>query len=230
MNLIRKIEVFGDSILKGVQLKPGSGRYCVDNNIDVGMLSRKFSLNIVNRSKFGCTVSKGKELLSRFLEGKPDCSAVLMNYGGNDCDFNWKDISDNPHIKHEPHTPLKEFIKTYKGIFRQVYDKGIRPVVANLPPIEPQRFLEWVSRGLNKENILTWLDGVNTIYRFQEFYSRAIEDLARASGVMLVDLRGAFLKETRIGRFLCEDGIHPNTEGQKLITQELARFCATAVT
>ncbi|MDR0491061.1 MAG: SGNH/GDSL hydrolase family protein [Oscillospiraceae bacterium] len=229
MKLIHKIEVFGDSILKGVQLNPQSGRYCVDNNIDVDMLSRRFSLNIVNRSKFGCTVKKGKDMLYKYLGGKPDCAAVLMNYGGNDCDFNWKAISDDPGAKHEPHTPIREFLKTYKDMLKQVYDRGIRPVVTNLPPLEPQRFFDWFCSGLNKENVLRWLDGVNSIYRYQEFYSHAIENLARTTGVMLVDLRGAFLRETRIGRFLCEDGIHPNTEGQRLITQELERFCAAAL-
>ena len=229
MQLLRKIEVFGDSILKGIQLNPQSGRYCVDNNIDVDMLSSRFSLNIENRSKFGCTVKKGKELLFKYLDGKPDCSAVLMNYGGNDCDFDWKAISENPGAKHEPKTPIREFLKTYADMFRRVYDKGIRPVITNLPPLEPQRFFDWFCKGLDKEHILRWLDGVNTIYRYQEFYSHSIEELAKSAGIMLVDLRGAFLRETRIGRFLCEDGIHPNTEGQRLITQELARFCSMAL-
>ena len=229
MSLIRKIEVFGDSILKGIQLNPQSGRYCVNNNIDVDMLSNRFSLKIVNRSIFGCTVKKGRDMLFRYLNGKPDCEAVLMNYGGNDCDFNWKAISDNPGAKHEPNTPIREFLKTYRDMLKQVCGRGISPVVTNLPPLEPQRFFDWFCKGLNKENILHWLDGINSIYRYQEKYSRAIEELARKDGVMLVDLRGAFLREIRIGRFLCEDGIHPNTEGQKLITKELAKFCAAAL-
>ena len=225
MELLRRIEVFGDSILKGIQLNPLSGRYRVDNNIDVAMLSSRFSLDIVNRSKFGCTVRKGKEMLFKYLDGKPDCTAVLMNYGGNDCDFDWKAISDDPDARHEPRTPIMEFMKTYADMFKKAFDKGVRPVITNLPPLEPQRFFDWFCKGLNKEGILRWLDGVNTIYRYQEFYSHSIEELAKATGVLLVDLRGAFLRETRIGRFLCEDGIHPNTEGQRLITQELARFC-----
>jgi len=229
MEFLRKIEVFGDSILKGIQLNPLSGRYCVDNNIDVEMLSSRFSLDIVNRSKFGCTVKKGRDLLFKYLDGKPDCTAVLMNYGGNDCDFDWKAISEDPGAKHEPRTPIRDFIKTYTDMFRKAYDKGIRPVITNLPPLEPQRFFDWFCKGLNKDNILRWLDGVNTIYRYQEFYSHSIEELARAAGILLVDLRGAFLRETRIGRFLCDDGIHPNTEGQQLITQELARFCTATL-
>ena len=221
--------VYGDSILKGIQVNPFNRRYHVDNNIDVDMLNKKFSLNIINRSKLGCTVTKGKTEVDSYLAQKPDCSAILMDYGGNDCDFDWKSISENPEAEHEPNTPINKFVKIYTNIVEKIKENGIRPVITNLPPIEPQRYFNWFCKGLNKENILHWLEGMSTIYRFQEFYSRTVEDIARATGAMLVDLRGAFLKERYIARFLCEDGIHPNTDGQKLITQEFAKFCASAL-
>ena len=229
MNIIRKIEVFGDSILKGIQVNTNTKRYHVNNNIDIAMLSKRFSLKIVNRSKLGHTVTKGKAMLDKFLNNTPDCTAILMDYGGNDCDFNWEAISTNPHNHYEPNTPIKKFEKIYTGIVERIKEMGIRPVVTNLPPIEPQRYFDWFCRGLNKENILEWLDGVNTIYRFQEFYSRTVEEIAGNTGALLVDLRGAFLRERHIGRYLCEDGIHPNTEGQRIITQEFAEFCKLAL-
>ena len=229
MNIIRKIEVFGDSILKGIQVNPFNKRYHVNNNIDVDMISKKFSLNIVNRSKLGHTVTKGKTMLDKYFEETPDCFAILMDFGGNDCDFNWKSISENPDAEHEPNTPIKKFVKTYTDIIQNIIDRSIRPVITNLPPIEPQRYFNWICRGLNKENILRWLDDVNTIYRYQEMYSRTIEGIAHSTGTLLVDLRGAFLNERHISQFICEDGIHPNTEGQRLITQALMRFCAGAL-
>jgi len=228
VKIVRKIEVFGDSILKGIQINPFNKRYHVDNNIGVDMLCEKFSLNIVNRSKLGCTVIRGKALLDSYLKKPSDCAAILMDYGGNDCDFDWKAVSENPGAEHEPKTPISIFRKTYMEIINRIVEKGIRPVLTNLPPLEPQRYFDWFCKGLNKENILRWLDGVNTIYRYHEFYSRVIEEIARNTKTMLVDLRSAFLNERHIGRFLCEDGIHPNTEGQRLITQEFTSFCACA--
>ena len=229
MKIIRKIEVFGDSILKGIQVNPFNKRYHVNNNIDVGMLSEKFSLDVTNRSRLGCTVTRGRDMLVKYLSGQPDCKAVLMSYGGNDCDFEWRAIAEDPDADYLPNTPINKFVKTYTDMIENIIEKGIKPIVTNLPPLEPQRYFEWLSRDLNKANILRWLEGVNTIYRYQEFYSRTVEGIARNMGVLLVDLRGAFLKERCIGRFLCEDGIHPNTEGQKLITQELANFCAATL-
>ena len=225
MNVIRRIEVFGDSILKGIQINPLNKRYHVNNNIDINMLSKRFSLDVINNSKLGCTLTKGKALLDKFF-GKPaECTAIVMNYGGNDCDFNWKSVSENPDAEHEPNTPIKKFIRLYSDVIEAIKDKGIRPVIANLTPIDPHRYFSWFSKGLNKENILRFLDDVDLIYRFQENYSRTVEKIARNTGAMLVDLRGAFLKERQLGRFLCEDGIHPNTAGQKLITHGFEEFC-----
>jgi len=226
MKIMRKIEVFGDSILKGIQINPFNRRYHVNNNIDIDMLSKKFSLNIVNRSKLGCTVTKGKLLLDKYLNETPDATAIVMDYGGNDCDFDWKSVSANPHLTHEPNTPIGVFKRVYTDMVDRIKGKGIRPVIANLPPIDPQRYFDWLCKGLNKANIMHWLEDVNTIYRFQEFYSRTVEEIARGTEALLVDLRGAFLSERTLSRFLCEDGIHPNTEGQRLITQEFTRFCA----
>ena len=228
MKIIHKVEIFGDSILKGIQVNPRNKRYYVNNNIDVDMIQERFSLNIINRSKFGCTVTKGKVILDKFLNQKQNCAAILMDFGGNDCDFDWKSISNNPDADHEPNTPINSFVKIYTSIVDKIRDKCIRPVMTNLPPLEPQRYFDCLSKGLNKCNVLRWLEGISTIYRYQELYSRAVEDIARNTGALLIDLRGAFLKERHLGRFLCEDGIHPNTEGQRLITQEFEKFC-TAV-
>ena len=229
MKILRKIEVFGDSILKGIQINPLNKRYHVNNNIDLDMLNKRFSLNIINHSKFGCTVTKGKSMLEKYFSGKSDCSAIIMDFGGNDCDFDWKAISENPKDRHEPNTPIDSFVNVYTNIIEKIKKNGIRPIVTNLPPLEPQRYFDWFSEGLNKVNLLNWLAGVNTIYRFQEFYSRTVEEISRNTGARLIDLRGKFLKERCIGRFFCEDGIHPNTEGQKLITQEFTKFFSAAI-
>lgn len=219
-----KIEVFGDSILKGIQLNPENKKYVIDNNIDIELLSRQHKVEIINSSKFGCTIGKGKQLLDRCLLKNSKIDAVVMEYGGNDCDYNWKEVAENPEKDHFPNTPLEVFIGTYKEMIEILKKKGIQPILTNLPPIDPQRFFDWFCKGLNKENVLKWLGSINLIYRHQETYSRAIEKIALETGCPMVDLRGAFLEKQRIENLLCEDGIHPNTEGQKVITQAFRDF------
>lgn len=224
MNIRHKIEIFGDSILKGIQLNPHNNRYHVDNNIDVGLLERRFSLEIVNRAKFGCTITKGEQLLTKYLEDAPQCKAVIMDFGGNDCDYKWAEVAENPDGEHESNTPIKTFIHIYTKIIRTLQERAIRPILTTLPPLDPHRFFNWFYKDLNKENILRWLGSINAIYRTQEYYSRTVEEIARATGALLVDLRGAFLKERRIEHFLCADGIHPTTAGQHVITGAFINF------
>lgn len=229
MDIIRQIAVFGDSILKGIQLNPANEKYITDNHIDLDMLRNTYALAIENFSKFGCTITKGCEILKKRLSRGLECDIVVMDFGGNDCDFDWQAISENPEAEHQPHTPLDVFEQTYRSIIHMLREKAIRPILATLPPIDPQRFFDWFFRDLNKENILKWLGSVNTIYRYQENYSRTVEKIAREEDVYLVDLRGEFLKHRRIDNLLCGDGIHPNTEGQKLITTAFSNFARRAL-
>jgi len=225
MRIQKKIEVYGDSVLKGIQVNPENKRYHIDNNIDIEGIEKAHSLSIKNFSKFGCTITKGFSLIkNRLGKGEVYCDAIVMDYGGNDCDFNWKEIAEKPDDDHLPNTPLDVFVDTYHKIICLLKENGIRPIMTNLPPIDAQRFFDWFCGGFCKMNILKWLGGVESIYNWQEKYSKAVEEVAAETDTLLVDIRGAFLRQGRIKRFLCEDGTHPNTEGQKIITEAFFKF------
>lgn len=221
---IMKIGLFGDSILKGVQVNSETKKYYVNSYIDEEMLSKKYSMQVKNYSTIGCTVTRGKKFLEKRLENNIECDAIIMDYGGNDCDYDWKAISENPEGNHSPNTPIEFFIETYCGIIDTLKKKGIFPILTTLPPLEPQCFFDWFCRDLNKKNILKWLGEVGNIYTHQENYSRAIEKIALEKQVPLIDLRGEFLKFGSTKELLCEDGTHPNTLGQKIIESSFYKF------
>ncbi len=218
------IGLYGDSILKGIQINPVNKKYYVNNNIDLEMLSEKYSIQIKNYSSFGCTVTKGKNILKKTLETNIACDAIVMDYGGNDCDYNWKAISENPEGNYSPNTPIDLFMETYCDIIDALRKKDILPILTTLPPLQPQRFFDWFCRDLNKTNILMWLGDIKNIYYHQENYSKIIEKIALEKQVPLVDLRGEFLKLGDINVLLCEDGTHPNTLGQKVIASSFNNF------
>ncbi len=218
------VGLYGDSILKGIQINPVNKKYYVDNNINLEMLCEKYSLQINNYSSFGCTVTKGKKLLTKMLESNNSCNAVVMDYGGNDCDYNWKAIAENPKGDYLPNTPINLFRETYCEIIDTLKKKAILPILTTLPPLEPQRFFDWFCRDLNKKNILIWLGDIKNIYYHQENYSKIIEEIALEKQVPLVDLRGDFLKSDNVKALLCEDGTHPNTFGQKVIASSFYKF------
>jgi len=228
MTIKKRVEVFGDSILKGIQLDSDM-RYHVNNNIDVSSIEDTHFLDIKNFSKFGCTITKGFSLIDKRLRGdEPVCDAVVMDFGGNDCDYKWHEIAEQPDKEHLPSTPLDIFIDTYRKAINLLKEKGIRPILTTLPPLDAQKFFHWFCKGLNKENVMKWLEDVQLIYRHQECYSRAVEKIAAETNTLLIDLRGAFLKHRRPDLLLCIDGTHPNTEGQKVITQAFLEFIEDA--
>ena len=229
MKVIKDIAVFGDSILKGIQLNPLNMRYRVDNHIDIETISEKHDVSIVNHSKFGCTISKGYAAIEKWLQKGERCDMLVMDFGGNDCDFDWKEVAENPDAEHQPHTTLSVFSDTYQKLIEMLKKCDIRPILTTLPPLAPQKFFDWFMKGLNKENVLKWLGDVNAIYRYQESYSREIEKIALEHDVPVVDLRGAFLRSRQLDHLLCEDGIHPNTEGQRTITSAFLDFAESLV-
>lgn len=226
MKYITNIEVLGDSILKGIQVNPINKKYHTKNDIDVAMLSSKYTLSIKNESRFGCTVTKGAGILLKKLDRGLDCDAVVMDFGGNDCDYKWPEIAEDPEGSFSPNTPLDRFKAEYTNIIRTLKSRGILPILTNLPPLEPQRFFNWWCQNLNKENVLRWLGSVSRIYDHQEMYSSCVEELAAREQVPLVDIRGAFLRHGDIPGLICEDGTHPNSLGQKVISVSFQEFAA----
>ncbi len=224
MKYLSQIQVLGDSILEGIQVNPINKKYYTKNEIDFALLSRRFQLIIQNNSRFGCTVTKGSRLLERMLLKGLHTDAVVMDFGGNDCNYKWSDIALNPDGEFEPTTPLPDFIKNYKHIIHVLKKHDIVPILTTLPPLEPQRFFDWWCQNLNQKNIMKWLGSITEIYSQQEKYSNQVAIIATEENVPLIDIRAAFLSHGHIGDLMCEDGTHPNSNGQRIITQAFLSF------
>lgn len=225
MRRLEKIEVLGDSILKGIQLDAETGKYVVRNEMDEEGLARRFGLTIHNHSHFGCTAEKASRLLERMLERGLSCDAVVMDFGGNDCDYKWPEIAAHPEQPHFPAYGVERFTEIYRAMVRGLKAREILPILTTLPPLEPRRFLDWWCRDADESAVLRWMGGsACNVYAHQEKYSRAVERLAREESVPLVDLWGAFLEDGHLDATICMDGTHPNSAGQTLIARTFAEF------
>lgn len=80
-----------------------------------------------------------------------------MEFGGNDCDFNWKEISEKPLEMHKPKTQIEDFVKIHTETIDKIKAMGKIPVMLSLPPIDAEKYFSRISKGLNAENILKWL-------------------------------------------------------------------------
>ena len=214
-----KITVFGDSILKGVLLED---RKYVVNHAWERRLAEEFDLTIENRARFGCTLPKALPAIRRDCAA-PEGEAVVLEFGGNDCDYPWAEIAAYPEDSYCCKTPPARFLEQYREAIASVRQSGRLPVVLNLPPIDSVRYLDFICRhGLSKERILHWLGDVEAIHRWQERYSEIAANLAKEEGAALIDLRAAFpSREYLLGDLLCADGIHPSQAGQERIYRTL---------
>jgi acyl-CoA thioesterase I len=228
--LFQGIGIWGDSLLQGVVLDEKQGRYSILEDNCVVALAKRAGFAVSNHSRFGCTAPKGLKALSKALEGEPGFSAAILEFGGNDCDFNWAQVAAAPQAEHLPRTPLDEFSGCYSEMIEKLKARGIAPVLVSLPPLDAERYFDWITRGgLSRANILQWLGDVQHIYRWHERYSLAVSALARRFACQLVDIRDAFLSQKDYRSFICADGIHPNRAGQGLMESafgEVARELA----
>ena len=58
-------------------------------------------ITVENNAKMGATIADGLRQISRKLKPCADDTTVLFCFGGNDCDYNWKDISADPENPEE---------------------------------------------------------------------------------------------------------------------------------
>lgn len=229
VDCIKKAIVWGDSVVRGVFYDEERDRYSILKETAVSQVSDELGIEVINRAKMGMTIERGLCLIESDLNRGLVADAALIEFGGNDCDFDWKEISENPKAKHLPKTPIDVFEKKLAIIVKKLRENGIYTALATLPPIVADKYFEFISRGgLNKESILLWLGDKHHIYRFHEMYSNVIQRVAREYGCALLDLRSAFLSKWNSNALFCKDGIHPNQDGQILMGEFAKREILSA--
>ena len=107
---MKNLKIFGDSIIKGVTYNGQSYHLCQEHDFDT---LRAQGVTVENNAKMGATIDAGLKQLDRKLGTCDGDTTVLFCFGGNDCDYDWKAISEDPDGEHLPHTPSEKFIDQY---------------------------------------------------------------------------------------------------------------------
>lgn len=225
-----KFCLFGDSIAKGVKFDEERGRYVQMEPCFANLFREETHSDVENFACFGSTVDKGAQIYERKQASLADSDYVVFEFGGNDCDFDWEQVSKSPSTEMLCHTPMDRFMEVYGGMVTRTMELGKRVVLLTLPPLDPERYFYWITDKRNVENVKKFLGGsINFLYRWQELYNSAVRLLAAKTGSVLVDLRAAFLRERRYSDCLCIDGIHPNEWGHVVMCHELVDAFRTRV-
>ena len=222
--MIDSICAFGDSIMKGVIFDGIRGRYTFLKNSFANIFGINTGIKVDNYAKFGCTITAGEKIIEKHAAELSGYEYTALEFGGNDCDFDWAAISERPDDLHMAKTPIADFEVLYSKVIDNVAASGSKPVLFSLPPLNAHRYFAWVSKGLNADNILRWLGDVEHIYRWHEMYNLVVVRLAAIKRIPLIDIRGAFLESRDYLSLYCEDGIHPNEAGHALISDVIKSY------
>ena len=221
------IALFGDSIGKGIVNENGLK---VTPSNAVSLFEKKYSVRIDNRSRFGQTISKSynRKVFDDYVNSlDPEKKhAAVIELGGNDCAYFWENVAKAPYEKHDSVTPLRDFIDYYDKVLNLLIKNRVTVFCCSLVPINAKGYFDNViGKICDKSKVLEYFNGdYTTIYRHHELFSKAITDLCYGYCVPVIDLRSPFLDTLEFSSFLCEDGIHPNERGQKLIFDKVSEF------
>lgn len=217
---MNRIIAFGDSIMKGVVVKPYHGRlvYEVTDENFIARCEQPLGCPIENVSRFGYTILHAHKFFDRLTKKICADDIVFLCFGSNDGNFDWETVALNPDLPHRPNTMLKDFHSTYSLVIDRIREKSAVPVMLSLPAIDSNLFFDFVSRGLNKGNIAKWLGGTpNYISNWHEQYNLEIFKLGLHKQVPVIDITTAFLSKRNLADYYCVDGMHPNEAGHELI-------------
>lgn len=222
-----QISVIGDSLTKGVVLS--DGKYHELDRSFVNILAQESDMPIYNYSKFGSTLRYGHSVLARHQSEISGSEYTIIEFGGNDCDFIWDDIADNPDVRHLPRTPFEEYVSLYVDMIEKVRRLGSTPIMLSLAPIIGDRYFSYVTGKMNgerKANVYKWLGyDADTMYRWHEHYNEAAFQIARMTDTPIIDITSSL--DRCVGgkeQYYCEDGIHPNAEGHRFIASQIMKI------
>ena len=220
-----KLVALGDSIIKGVLVRAEGerSRYSLADKSIVECCAEKLGGESLNLGKMGCTIEAGERILDRYLDKMSGAQYVLLEYGGNDSDYNWQEIAEAPEKDHFPRTRLEVFEQVYERVINKIKEMGAIPLVLSLPPMDAERYFAFFSQKWEegfRANVMRWLGGsTNTIMSGHELYNLATMRVAQRTSTQWIDVTSGLLKDHNYRAYLCDDGIHPNERGQRMIAE-----------
>lgn len=220
------VQIWGDSLLKGVVFDELRSRYAILKENSVSKLASLLSCPVENHARMGCTVTQALELVPEEDAAQSSDTLALIEFGGNDCDLHWAEVAADPYAEHAANTPLDHFSAILAQLVQRVRHAGMRAMLVVPTPLHAPRYFDWVTKGLDKQAVLCFLGDVERIYRWQELYAQTVYHAAVQLNCSVLDLRQPFLARKHYEDLLCIDGIHPNAAGHEVMLETMcAALC-----
>jgi lysophospholipase L1-like esterase len=208
-----KIVCFGDSVTRGITCLRGRLRILKENypSLLQTMLGDPGKIEVINKGVF----NDNSDLLLERVEKDvlavfPDL--VLIEIGGNDCNFRWDEVAARPDDEHSTIVPLQRYLQNVQRLMQRIRNGGAFPVLLSILPLDPQRYYRSLVRVYGT-SIAHWIALCGGIAHWHGLYNYELRQWAEKSGTPFLDVRTAFKKAGPLSLLLSEDGIHPTAEG-----------------
>lgn len=218
-----KIVCFGDSLTRGVSFVRGRLRIIKENYPsflqDMFSSNQEECISVVNKGVFN---DNSDLLLKRLdkdvIEEHPDFT--IIGIGGNDCNFEWKEVAENPGENHNPIVPIERYIENLKTMIFTLKEEGITPIILTLPPLDPVRYYQYISKQYGSA-ISHWISMVGGIEHWHGMYNQALNKFVDGIDAIKIDVRTALKKAGDLSQYISQDGIHLTPIGYQEVSKTI---------
>ena len=204
-----QIFCFGDSITYGAWDVDNSGwanqlRAYLDRKQleDDDLYFLTYNLGIPGETTTGLVGRFLSETKVRIREERPEENIFILAYGANDSAVVLN--QDNFRVD------IEDFKKNLENVINQAKKFGSKIVIVNITPVDEELTANPVNMNKSRLN-----QNIQT-------YNEAIKELVDNNNLYLVDVNSAFMSFDHRSLF-CEDGLHLNESGHKIIFDELLK-------
>lgn len=216
-----KIVCFGDSVTRGISYIQGRLRIVKENYPT--LLQRFFNddkqeqVEVVNKGVF----NDNSDLLVQRLE--KDVLSLTPNYvlieiGGNDCNFFWDQVAQRPEDEHEPIVEIKRYLQNIQILAERIKQEKAVPILLSLLPLDPKRYYEHLAT-MYQSSIAHWISRCGGIEHWHSLYNRELKQFVQRMGTVMIDIRTMFKQKGDLQELLSDDGIHPSPIGYSVLSE-----------
>lgn len=222
---MRTIYIFGDSLLRGV-MPDENGMYHSTECIDFDGLAKKHDIVIKNYAMPTFTSKQGRDWMNKTLAAVEKPDLAIVEYGGNDCDFRWRELAETDELVVNPHrVSLEEFAVTYGSILDDLEAMDIRTVVTLCPQLPPHVYLKHLSdSGVPEKVIHRYAASDEEFAAEYTAYKKVILKLANERQKSVLNIEKNFANLDNMVEYYSVDGMHPNEKGYHLIHNSFDEF------
>jgi lysophospholipase L1-like esterase len=220
-----KVILFGGSISQGIVYNPNRNRYQLLKSCFGNQLQEQLKGQVLKRGRIGNSL---KQAMTRFkkdvLDEEPDF--VIIEFGGNDSDFDWEQVAQAPFRSHQPKVELREFEALLRELIQTLNKHEITPIIFRLLPASAEQYIHWLTKEApaKRVSILQYLGSIQNLADLHLSYDAVIRKVAQETHTHTIDIRKKMLHEKDFLKYFCVDGIHPNAEGHDFFADIILDF------